>query len=388
MIVFHEGLPGSGKSYEACVMHILPALTEGRAVLTNINGINHKKFSDLTGIPLPIVQKFLVCISHADIDDEEQRLEAVKASLLEKTQKDSLVVIDEIQDLHPTQRQKLPAAWSKYIASHRHEGLDIVLMGQDRRDVHPMWRRRIQRLITFNKLQAVGAPTAYRWECFEATRPEAFKTVSSGLRKYDSKYFGLYKSHTDGTTNKSPYADDRANILKSKSLRYAVIGVIALMCWAVPQLKAFFNPVPEAQATEVQHVQPQKPQTVQTNPKPVPSATVQTKPATPANPAAKAAETEPPPLDVFDEFARKNRLRLTGYVVRPNGDFIARIDVINSSGHRLDEYDQTALRDMGWTVTLRDSGVHLAKAGKEYLARPWPLDTVRGRVNRTTMDAL
>lgn len=388
MIVFHEGLPGSGKSYEACVMHILPALMEGRAVLTNINGINHQKFSDLTGIPLRIVEKFLVCISHADIDDEEQRLEAVKASLLEKTQKDSLVVIDEIQDLHPTQRQKLPAAWSKYIASHRHEGLDIVLMGQDRRDVHPMWRRRIQRLITFNKLQAVGAPTAYRWECWEATRPESFKTVSSGLRKYDSKYFGLYKSHTDGTTNKSPYSDDRANILKNKSLHFAVLGVVGLMFWAIPQLKSFFNPVPEAAAQEVQHVQPERQPAVQTVSKPVPAASANSAPSTPAHPASPAVEVESPPLDVFDEFARKNRLRLTGYVVRPNGDFFARIDVINSSGHRLDEYDQDALRDLGWTVTLRDAGVHMTKAGKEYLARPWPLDTVRGRVNRTTMEAL
>ena len=66
MIVFHEGLPGSGKSYEACVMHIIPALKAGRDVLTNINGINHKKFAELTGIPLPIVQKQLICSAHPE----------------------------------------------------------------------------------------------------------------------------------------------------------------------------------------------------------------------------------------------------------------------------------------------------------------------------------
>lgn len=385
MIVFHEGLPGSGKSYEACVMHILPELIKGRAVLTNINGINHKMFSDLTGIPLPILEKYLVCISHADIDDEEQRLEAVKASILEKTQKDSLLVIDEIQDLHPTQRQKLPAVWSKFIASHRHEGLDIVLMGQDRRDVHPMWRRRIQRVITFNKLQAVGAANSYRWECFEAKRPEVFHSISSGVRKYEAKYFGLYKSHTDGTSNKSPYSDSRANIFKNKALHYAFGACVVLMVWAVPTLKQFFNPVAEAQAQEVQDVQPQKPQIVQATPKPI----QQQQPSkNPVVPAAKDSEVELPPIDVFDEFARKNRLRLTGYIVRPNGDFIARIDIINSSGHRLDEYDQVALRDLGWTLSLRKSGLHIVKNGKEYLARPWPLETVRGRVNKTTIDSL
>jgi hypothetical protein len=56
--VFHEGLPGSGKSYEACVMHILPAWIESRAVLANINSINYKKFSDLIGIRCRLFKNF------------------------------------------------------------------------------------------------------------------------------------------------------------------------------------------------------------------------------------------------------------------------------------------------------------------------------------------
>jgi zona occludens toxin len=31
-----EGIPGSGKSYEAVVMHVLPALKAGRKVITNL----------------------------------------------------------------------------------------------------------------------------------------------------------------------------------------------------------------------------------------------------------------------------------------------------------------------------------------------------------------
>lgn len=384
MIVFHEGLPGSGKSYEACVMHILPALKAGRSVLTNINGINHEKFSQLTGIPESLIRKILVCISHSDVDDEEERLEQVKQSILEKTEKDSLVVIDEIQDIHPSTRQKLSAEWSKYIASHRHEGLDIVLMGQDRRDVHPIWRRRIQRLITFNKLQAVGADNSYRWECFEATRPEKFKVVTTGIRKYDSQYFGLYSSHTQGTENKTLYKDARANVLNSKSLRWGIAAVIAMLVWAVPTISNFFKPN--------ETIAVQEPVPVPPVPSPEPVQSVATTPPVQTHPERSRKSKDEfegvPPLDVFDDDARRNRLRLTGFIQMENGDISARVDVVNSSGHRLDEYDHKSLIDLGWKLSIRDSGLHVTKEGKEYLIRPWPLDEVRGRVNRTQQESV
>lgn len=384
MIVFHEGLPGSGKSYEALVMHIVPAVSEGRDILTNINGINYEKIAELSGIPEKLVRQILVTISHSDVDDEEQRLELVKQDILAKTKKDSLVVLDEIQDLHPTGRQKLPAEWSKYIASHRHEGLDIVLMGQDRRDVHPIWRRRIQRVITFNKLTAVGADASYRWECWEATRPEKFKRVSSGVRKYDKKYFGAYASHTAGTENKDTYTDKRANVLNNRALRLGAIALIVVPILAINHLRAFFNP---EDTNDVSTVEVSNSDAVASGvgAGPVAPSVPQSQAVGPAEPTADA---EPPPLDMFDDQARRNRLRLTGVVTFDDGRVYARVDVVNGSGHRLDEYDIPALEDLGWSVSYRPSGLHITKADREHLARPWPLDTVRGRVDRTTNESL
>lgn len=51
MIIFHQGLPRSGKSYEA-VITILAELKKGRQIFTNIDGINFEKFSQLSDIPL------------------------------------------------------------------------------------------------------------------------------------------------------------------------------------------------------------------------------------------------------------------------------------------------------------------------------------------------
>ncbi|RWA38908.1 hypothetical protein C5H14_11335 [Xylella fastidiosa] len=39
MLVFNEGVPRSGKSYDAVKHHILPALREGRRVYARLNGL-------------------------------------------------------------------------------------------------------------------------------------------------------------------------------------------------------------------------------------------------------------------------------------------------------------------------------------------------------------
>jgi zona occludens toxin len=383
MIVFHEGLPGSGKSYEACVMHILPALKAGRDVITNINGISHQKFSELTGIPVAVLQKMLICISHSSCNDEEQRLELVKMDFLMKTKKDSMVVIDEIQDMFPTKRQPVTPEWSKWIASHRHEGLDIVLMGQDRRDVHPIWRRRIQRLLTFNKLQAVGADSSYRWVCLEATSPEKFKEVSSGIRRYDKQYFGLYASHTQGTSNKSVYKDDRANILKNKKLQLAVIAFFSLAYYGITNTMAFFEPpqqkpVPVAQAKPAVH-QPVAPVT-QSAPVAHPQAA--------ANPQQKPVpEPERPSLDIFDQEARKGRLRLAALMHNVDKIYF-RIEIMDSYNRLLASYDYRSLIDLGWRVENRDSGIHLLKQDQIYVARPWQLENSRAQVDRRQAESL
>lgn len=378
MIVFHEGLPGSGKSYEACVLHILQALESGRRVITNIEGINHAKFSELTHIPLLELREQLVCIF------EDGDLEKQKTAILEHSGKDTLVVIDEIQNLFPSERQKLSPEWNKYISEHRHDGLDIILMGQDRKDCHTMWRRRIQRIITFNKLSAVGKDNSYRWECLEATRPEKYKKVTSGVRQYKALYFGLYSSHTNGTENKSVYSDDRANIRNNKLLRWGVPLMLVMLFFAVSHLMDFFSTPAQAENTA-------KPKTYnatklksqanalreqQLNPQP--AATSQ-----PVQPV------EPAPIDIFDGYAKKYRLRLAALITTPKDDsrLYARIDVLDKSFHIQEAFTVSGLRDMGWDINYRESGLYITKEGVTHIARAWPIDKP-GRVDNYTATSL
>ncbi len=361
-------------------MHIMPALKSGRRVVTTINGINHEKFSELTGIPVPFLEDYLIDISHSDIEDDDEKYEAQKASLLEKSSKDSLVVIDEIQDLFPNGRQKLSTEWSKYIASHRHEGLDIILMGQDFRDMHSIWRRRTQRKIVFVKQTAIGRDKHYKWEAWEARTPEKFEKITSGTRPYEQKYFGLYKSHTDGTSHKDVYKDKRATIFSHGGFKWGAVLIPVLLYFSYTTLTGFFSPsVSAAEHAEM----PAKPKKLPTNPKKV-------LPANPSQPPKSAPEQKrersEPPLDVFDKLASSHTPRLSGLIV--SGDrVLARVQILNSSKHLKDEFSLPELQDLGWSYEVRESGLSLTKGDKTYLVRPWPVDSW-GRVNQGTLGSL
>lgn len=381
MIVFHEGLPGSGKSYEAAVMHILPTLKRGRRVVTNIEGINHAKFAELSGLPQNIVEMLLVCIYGPDDLGVDERIQYQKQQILEQSGKDALIIIDEIQNLFPSERNKLDPDWSRYITEHRHDGLDIVLMGQDRRDCHAMWRRRIQRVITFNKLVAVGKPNSYRWECLEATRPEKYNRTSSGIRKYESQYFGLYKSHTEGTKNTDVYADERANVLNNKSLRFGVPAFVFAVGYAVFHLVGFFSPEVEASAVKVVDAPQYPPGFVPHEPQRIELVrVVEESHEIPGEPI------EPPPIDLFDDYAKKHRLRLSG-VVAGETKLVGYVDVLSNTFHKQDRFTIEALRDMGWTVTLHSYGLSVKQGEIEHIVRPWPIDKY-GQVDKETREAL
>ena len=145
MFAFMEGLPRAGKSYETCAYYIVPALLKGRTVVAYIEGLNHDKFAEVTGLPITIIKKLLIPIT------VEQVPEIYKYAV-----KDSLVIIDEMQDHWPSTRQPLGPEITTFITQHGHDGLDIIGMGQDLTDIHKLWRNRCARKIIFQKLDGVG----------------------------------------------------------------------------------------------------------------------------------------------------------------------------------------------------------------------------------------
>lgn len=231
MIIFHEGLPRHGKTYEAVVKQILPTLIKRRKVFTNIDGINFEKFSELTEIPELVLRNDLLFIV------TKENVKTISSHVDD----DSLVVIDELQDHFPASKTQLSPAMTEFVTQHGHRGIDIVCMGQDHRDCHMLWKRRIDTLITFEKRDVVGRPSEYTWTTHRLKRGRFVKLLS-GKGTYDSKYFGLYKSHVDGVRQIDNHKDERINVLKSKGFTvYLPLFILGLL-YAIYKTYQFFSP--------------------------------------------------------------------------------------------------------------------------------------------------
>ncbi|MGT2491271.1 zonular occludens toxin domain-containing protein [Cupriavidus basilensis] len=127
MFIFHEGLPRSGKSYEAMAKRIIPALQKGRKVWARLNGMDYDKVAEASGLPVERVRELLHEIPEADV--------LKWADLVEN---DALVILDEMQNFWPNGQRNFPPDQLKAIAEHGHRGPDHrwhgrqLLKGQER----------------------------------------------------------------------------------------------------------------------------------------------------------------------------------------------------------------------------------------------------------------
>ncbi|MBB5190716.1 zona occludens toxin [Silvimonas terrae] len=364
-ITFHEGLPGHGKTWEAVIYHLLPAVKAGRRVFANIRGLNHEKIAELTGRPLAEVDMLVTSIAW----DDTPRIH-------ELVDNDSLVLIDELQDFWPAKGHILDKV-TEFVTQHRHRGLDIVCMGQDLRDCHAIWKRRVENKVLFVKQTAIGRDTHYKWEMWVAKQPEKFIKVNGGTRKYDPKYFGVYKTKRDDAENVAHYADDRANILKTKAFRFwlplaAVGGVLA-----ISYLWHFFHAspvkVPEKPKQSVAYQVPQNPTVVPQSVQPAQLHPVASAAASAPAVAdtSKAYSPEQYPVDLFSKYRPRLSAMISGH-----NHIEGRIEVLDDSFHLKEEFTFAQLRAMGWGVAETERGVFLTRRsdGLRYLVTQWPID--------------
>lgn len=394
-IHFHEGLPGAGKSYEACVYHILPALKSGRQVITNIRGINWGKFAELLDEPEEYLRLLLIYVEPAEQDDGEESLQRVKNEFADKTPDNAMIVWDEIQDYFPSGNYKLPLNQQKFWTEHRHRGLEIVIMGQDRDDVHKIIRSRIEDIVYFLKLKAVGQPNRYKWEHWEKQAKGKFVKIGSGVRAYDSKYFGLYLSHRREGVKASVYQTARSNVLlNSKLLSLGVPAAFAAGIYAIYYLYGFFHPEPVSSVSAVKVERPAPPpaspvQSELVNPMPEDIKPPETTAQRQERPPQDGPQEPPPPIDYFDKLAQEHRLRMPAVMdtKREGKELMGLVELLDSSYHVKELFTLEEIRALGWTVKRTGYGVLLEKQGVAYVARPWPID-VYGRVDNRTRNSL
>jgi zona occludens toxin len=356
MIIFHEGLPGSGKSYEAAIKQIIPALMKGRMVFAYIEGLNHEKFSEVTGLPLSVINKLLHQLKKEQVPDVQNHVP-----------NDSLVFLDELQDFFPAGKSTLDPGITEFVTQHRHRGIDIVCMGQDHRDCHMLWKRRIDTLITFVKRDAVGMPDSYTWTTHKQQAGK-FVKLRSGKGEYDKKYFGLYASHVSGVNSIDAHQDDRTNIFKSSIFRtwLPIFGLV--LAYAIYHLYGFFHVSPASKKTE--------PEPVQTRPANPPAQPKETQPPKPEPPEPKG---QPQVNDYLEKYLTDYRPRLVALIEsKAKNRMVARIEFIDSAGHVFERLNIPQIVAFGYIVERKPYGLLLKRGDKQYPVTAFPVDIDKG----------
>ncbi|MBO9748859.1 zonular occludens toxin domain-containing protein [Xanthomonas phaseoli pv. dieffenbachiae] len=368
MLVFNEGVPRAGKSYDAVKNHILPAIKKGRRVFARLNGLRHDRIAKHLGMEEKDVRHWLVLVDTKDV-----------AKLFACTQdasgkwcipdefKDALVVIDEVHEFYVNERKPLEPAVENFWALLGQNGGDAVIMTQWINRLHSAVKARIEKKNTFQKLTAVGMKSRYRVTYFHTTSPGKFEKVGGQTLKYDPAIFPLYDGYAPGAENTEVYEEGGKNVWAAMAVRaviFLVVGGVGLYFFA-----GFFSKGKQ----ETQKPAPGGAHVWQQSDKTSVGAGL-------ANGAPSVPVHAPPPdplADLTDEqryvaqLAEKGRIRLAARA-RVGSHERAWVQWIDTSNNVIEQLDIDQLRALGYVVSMLPYGVRLA-AGKHVLvATPWP----------------
>lgn len=212
MINLLLGAPGGGKSYEAVVYHILPALRRGRVVVTNLPVV----------VPMieavePGCEGLLRVVTRSTVGGQQPFSQV--SDYIQQGAGDGvgpLYVIDECHRSLP--RGETPRDVDEWYAEHRHTGADVLLITQSYGKVSRPIIELVQVCYRVRKAVALGFSRRYIRKVQDGIRGDV---VNTAVREYEKKYFPLYLSHTRGGSGLEASAEDIVPLWK----RWPFIGM-------------------------------------------------------------------------------------------------------------------------------------------------------------------
>jgi zona occludens toxin len=232
MINLTLGQPGGGKSYEAVAFHIIPAIVRGRKVITNLS-LNVDVFEQY----FPGARQ-LIEIRGAVFTESGLVRPFSLASHYGDTWKHPedgvgpLYVIDECHLALPL--RGTPVGVEEWYSLHRHELADVLLITQSYGKINKAIRDLVQLVYRCKKATAFGSSDRYIRKVQDGLRGEV---VNTSIRKYEAKYFPLYKSHTLSGAAATEYsANDVIPYWKRWPFKGAALMMILAICVVVHQL--------------------------------------------------------------------------------------------------------------------------------------------------------
>lgn len=371
MLVFNEGVPRAGKSYDAVKNHILPALKKGRRVYARLNGLRHDKIAAHLGIAESDVRALLILV------DTKEVLTMFACSQDDTGKwcipdhfKDALVVIDEVHEFYVNERKPLEPAVENFWALLGQNGGDGVIMTQWINRLHPAVKARIERKNTFQKLTALGAKSRYRVTFFHTTSPGKFEKVGGQTQKYDPAIFPLYDGYAPGADNTEVYEEGGKTVwaaLAAKAVIMLVLGAVGLYF-----LVGFFRTdKPKASPARATASQP-----AQARSQPVGQGAGQGQ-----GPQGEQAHSEPEPDPLADltteqryivELGERGRIRLA-MLAQVAGEDRAWVQwIANDTNEVIEQLDMRQLQALGYVVAVESYGLRLSAGSHVTVATAWP----------------
>lgn len=241
-IFAYTGLPGSGKSYTVVEQQVLPALREGRTVVTN----------------LPL--KWDLVRSELRIPDSSLRefptaaIQATPDLILEAVPPGAVLILDEVWRLFPAglKANQVPDAFKTAFAEHRHrvnekgESTQIVLVTQDLAQISAFARQLVEQTFRTTKMTSIGMAKRFRTDVYAGPVSGPNPNSASALRqisgRYEEKVYRYYDSHTQSLSKKEG-ADERAvdrrgNVLMRPLMIAAPFVIVGLLWFGISHLLA------------------------------------------------------------------------------------------------------------------------------------------------------
>lgn len=261
MIELLEGVPGSGKSYYAVSERLLKWVRAGRRVYVFVEGFYLDRLALFEGIDMSQLEK-QITLWHAGED--------VKAGLLH-VEPGSAVMIDEVQTIFRS-KDKTDPELLRWLETHRHRGIDIVMMCQQYGQVTLGVNRLVEATTKFRRLDRFGLKN--RYQASVRGNPEELEVIRMFSGKYEPKLYAYYSSYSSTAVRETARG---GSMLKSPTVIIGTLGLVVALAWvAFGGWLSGAKPVPTAAMSKLPAPSPlpwvQGPQPVAPVPVAAPSA--------------------------------------------------------------------------------------------------------------------
>jgi zona occludens toxin len=234
MIEMLEGVPGSGKSYYAVSERLLKWVRAGRRVYVYVDGFYLDRLALFEGVELAVLEQQITIWNSG---------EDVKAGLLH-VEPGSAVLIDEVQTIFRS-RDKTDPELLRWLETHRHRGIDLVLMCQQYGQVTLGVNRLVEATTKFRRLDRFGLKN--RYQASVRSNPEELEVIRMFTGKYEPELYAYYSSYSSAAIRESARG---GSILKSPMVMLGLLGLVASV-WFFSSGKWLSAELLKAQATFV-----------------------------------------------------------------------------------------------------------------------------------------